>query len=1466
MNPNENTEPAAEKSLADRESEATLDVFAERIRKAEAELKRLGHEEDKKWKRYEIALLRSREALYRVLAIEDESAGDDGERDGRLTEAEASAWKAVAESDQAAEALGLSDEEKTAKRDLIEDEVEDAVIKRLVETSRRTRNAASRSVEAPPETGFRDRVRSFASDRNRMRELESRRDEVAAAGEPFRESNELRKLYGTVEKEGKLLEEEYRRHDLEGAFHTWLKKGADEKKIPMPGSGKRRNGKKSESVSKSDDGSGEPASLGDESEVDTPAPAIVRSAEFSDAESPSPDTDPSRADLPSAHERLRRISAERIAVEEALAEVRSHWNDSIRRLHDAGLYQVTGDTFRKKQEEEEREHLERIKELDAEEAELKAGLDGQRRPEAPVKDSPEAAMEDSGSGGKEPIAPVASVIAPVMTERPEGVSDGKDRESDEADALMTAPAEAAPSEKKPEGESGILGRWIRNMEEPEPSEKEPEKSTDRNPESRSTEETAREEKAVKEALRVFTSYGLNADRLLGIEGYATLSGGERLLLAENFRQVARERGEEKAKDRVDASHTAASGNGVVRDLFAKIRALMPRDDNMRMAKARQAVDREEDWKENGEILSGLLRSMTAAEFRPRVDLDRDGKIDGVRFLSDAEYASFGGDARRSEAALRDFNAAARAFSRMPYEWSLGEAKKSEHRRYRDAEEKYLEARGKLVSASSGESPGLVGALARADRDVELMRMFSSDPDTENVIGRISDYADRSKALSFLKTNVFEKGSYYTFGFLKPMLAAGTFGFVAVPAISAGLGALRAYGRGRNELREAGKAGRRGAERGDRRQALAEEYGTLRDNANRSAKEEKRFRKLSVLFGDGFDGRFGAEFAELSAKRERWVGKNGLAPWTGKEARRYAMLESWKRDEEEYAQLDGERKRWNEVNAGAPWTGEAADRFRELSLDRRTGYGSSHPERRKEVVAAYSEVFGTAKTYVRAGDRHDPTHPSDGRYVKHGLSSKLARLTKEAADADEDGREEAVGRLRARIAYVRKRLDDGMIDFGGADARTRNRTDLILALSGAEATVAALGEDAAGTELEERLDAFLTFDDRKRDAAERAFMRKRMRDGAIVSATFGIAGSMTRHFAEVWQGESELLPKFLSGEKTAETGGIGEGVPRAGSAPVAPPETVPAGSAAEAIRETGVAIPESFVVEAKSGEGLTNLARHATDRYLEANPDPDLTAEHRIYMEDYLRHHSGFSGTLHPEDSVEFSRAAIEDAIREAKALDPAGLENLSPYADRVSSFENLPRFRAIPDAEVPESAVEETVRPSAAPSAVPVEGAVPAPGPVPSAEAIRTPAIRAYVAAEEGRGFIYSRNMAAMRESVFGNFDSATHGDVKAERYLARLAERSDAFSELPASDRAFARIVAASYGELRGAVALSDAEAERVLLPGKNEAVDAYFERIAFILVKKGMSMDDLMKTAETASDDDVVQFFEEKGLLGGK
>lgn len=96
--------------------------------------------------------------------------------------------------------------------------------------------------------------------------------------------------------------------------------------------------------------------------------------------------------------------------------------------------------------------------------------------------------------------------------------------------------------------------------------------------------------------------------------------------------------------------------------------------------------------------------------------------------------------------------------------------------------------------------------------------------------------------------------------------------------------------------------------------------------------------------------------------------------------------------------------------------------------------------------------------------------------------------------------------------------------------------------------------------------------------------------------------------------------------------------------------------------------QSFVETAVRGDGTTHLARRALADYLEKNPDSTLTAEHKIYIEDYLRKNVNGPQRVHVGTTVEFSKDLIRTAIERSKQLNDAQLKNLHKYAVQVPSL------------------------------------------------------------------------------------------------------------------------------------------------------------------------------------------------------
>ncbi len=96
--------------------------------------------------------------------------------------------------------------------------------------------------------------------------------------------------------------------------------------------------------------------------------------------------------------------------------------------------------------------------------------------------------------------------------------------------------------------------------------------------------------------------------------------------------------------------------------------------------------------------------------------------------------------------------------------------------------------------------------------------------------------------------------------------------------------------------------------------------------------------------------------------------------------------------------------------------------------------------------------------------------------------------------------------------------------------------------------------------------------------------------------------------------------------------------------------------------------EAFVETAVAGDGKTTLARKALASYLEKNNDSELTAEHKIYIEDYLRKNVDHTGGVRAGSQINFSKNLIRDSIEKSKTLTEGQLKNLEKYSARVPSL------------------------------------------------------------------------------------------------------------------------------------------------------------------------------------------------------
>lgn len=94
--------------------------------------------------------------------------------------------------------------------------------------------------------------------------------------------------------------------------------------------------------------------------------------------------------------------------------------------------------------------------------------------------------------------------------------------------------------------------------------------------------------------------------------------------------------------------------------------------------------------------------------------------------------------------------------------------------------------------------------------------------------------------------------------------------------------------------------------------------------------------------------------------------------------------------------------------------------------------------------------------------------------------------------------------------------------------------------------------------------------------------------------------------------------------------------------------------------------QGYVEVAQAGDGITHLARRATNRWLAENQAGySVSDEHRIFIEDYIQNQLG-SGQLELGGSQTISFDLIKEAVAAAEQLNEQQLQNLTQYISVLS--------------------------------------------------------------------------------------------------------------------------------------------------------------------------------------------------------
>lgn len=152
--------------------------------------------------------------------------------------------------------------------------------------------------------------------------------------------------------------------------------------------------------------------------------------------------------------------------------------------------------------------------------------------------------------------------------------------------------------------------------------------------------------------------------------------------------------------------------------------------------------------------------------------------------------------------------------------------------------------------------------------------------------------------------------------------------------------------------------------------------------------------------------------------------------------------------------------------------------------------------------------------------------------------------------------------------------------------------------------------------------------------------------------------------------------FSGNEATPPTGTVGETGQQAEEVTPQPEVTSETGKPSPSpsvMMKKNEVLPEArktdraYVEVAQRGEGVTHLARRAASQWLQENKaDFEVTAAHKVYIEDYIRKNVGSKKGLALGEQQEIPFDVVKDAVAKAKDLSPNQLKNLQKYAQRAN--------------------------------------------------------------------------------------------------------------------------------------------------------------------------------------------------------
>ncbi|MBU1039438.1 hypothetical protein KKC17_04430 [Patescibacteria group bacterium] len=316
-------------------------------------------------------------------------------------------------------------------------------------------------------------------------------------------------------------------------------------------------------------------------------------------------------------------------------------------------------------------------------------------------------------------------------------------------------------------------------------------------------------RADKLAVEFAKFFNIKPEELNSVPGFVDLTVGQQALLLENLKQTTLSRIKSEALD----DYKKETGES---KFFTKIK---------RNLLKKYYVAKETKVKYTKSKQGGLAEQR--ADMEALITIIKDSGLDAtINSLGQIEV-SYGGRAEdyvkvavggsrqelnsTDQAKLANFNKAATIFSKIPYEWSLPAASRTEQKEFSQAKKDYKQALADLLQLKKDKlGNDKEAALATKDIDyqVQMERLFKANPNIEKALKQVDSNKFWVKALGNVAT---ERGTYFLGGLGSRALVAGALGVWAAPVVAAASGATLAWRRFKQDMAETESARRRGVD-------------------------------------------------------------------------------------------------------------------------------------------------------------------------------------------------------------------------------------------------------------------------------------------------------------------------------------------------------------------------------------------------------------------------------------------------------------------------------------------------------------------------------------------------------------------------------------------------------------------------------------------------------------------------------